>query len=144
MNDWEQIFTKKMEVLRAKSASLFDRLADEKFVPAFNRFTSFVAKWDIQTTIPQSKSGMRSFKFALAEDGYVLVFLRLKGVDRLECEYECWLPGSGKIESVRSTTELKCLDAGWVDSCFQVALDNFITKFSEICLQEDAREPVLV
>ena len=131
MNEWQQSFAGKIEALRETWAQRFDTMAKETLEPTFEEFTEFVQQWNIQSNIPRAQNSMRSFKFILAEDAYVLIFFRGKGVDAVECQYGCAIPGQGTSEGPRSDTMVCNVDRKWAENCFKTALDAFVTKLTE-------------
>lgn len=144
MSQWEKEFAGQMEALRTRSSACFERVVHEVLQPAFESISAFVGKWKFHTSTPSSDPGRLCYKFALTEDAYVLVRWRFEGVDALECEYECWIPGSGRVNGVRTSGSLRAVDHEWVESCFQLALSNFVTKFAETEHRQKTPEPVLV
>jgi hypothetical protein len=138
MNEWEQAFAKKMEGLQDKSAISFERFVREVVDRVFARLTEFLAQWDMRATAPQAAKGLRTFKFAVAEDGYALVSLRLKGFDSVVCEHECWVPGGGRVSSGSGVLGLRRADERAVEECFRQALDDLACQMEQAEYQEKA------
>ncbi len=143
MNDWQQSFARKMETLREQSARRYQEQVNEIVQPAFERLTEFLSQWHFQASAPQARAGLHSYKFALTEDGYVLISFRLTGIDQMECAYECYLPGQGHIGGDRFCTGFEDINASWADICFQTALDDFVGKFTAVRQTQRYGEPVL-
>ncbi|MHC4442740.1 MAG: hypothetical protein ACYTF1_08980 [Planctomycetota bacterium] len=129
MEKWKQKFARKMDDLQERSLANFDRFADEALVPVFNDISEFVTQWDFESSIPHSKAGQRSFKFAVTEDCYVLILFRIEGVNTIRCEYECCFSGKGCIAGPQNSTGVHSASRFWVESCFQKAIDDFVEKF---------------
>jgi hypothetical protein len=131
MNGWEKEFSKKMESLRDQSSKCLDRFMEESLEGAFGAVSAFLSQWNFQASMPQTQPGRRSFKFAMTEDAYVLIFFRLDGLDTLECESEYWIPGHGRNSGYCANISLRNADREWGESCFHKALDGFIARFGE-------------
>jgi len=87
---------------------------------------------------------VRTFKFGLAEDAYVLVFFRSKGLDTVQWLYEYVVPGKGTGKSKVSETIIREVTRKWAEDCFQSALDDFVAKLAEAEHAKEPAEPVLV
>lgn len=143
MSDWQKSFTKRMDGLRDQWARRFEVLAAETLDPAFEELADFLKTQGFESAAPQKQKGLRSFKFALSEDGYVLVTFRNVGLDAVEGEYEYCLPRQGMSECVRAARSNAGLNAEWVNRCFQQALDAFVERFAQCERSADTREPAL-
>jgi hypothetical protein len=143
MNHWQEQFAQQMDALCAQSSSWFDRFSDDVIVPSLETLTGFLDRWHYEITTPACDEARRTFRFALTEDGYLLVWFRMEGFDTLECEYEYSLPGVGRVKGVRTTGSLRAADADWVESCFQMALNAFVVKFLELGNRKHMAEPIL-
>jgi len=133
MNTWQQEFVKKVSTLRDQITEGFDRMADEVIEPVFKEFSDFVAQCDFLSSSPQGQKGVRSYKFSMVENAYVLVFFRFENLDTVTCDYEYFLPGQGRVDGVQSTNPIHAVDTSWIASCFQMALDGFISNYSQVC-----------
>lgn len=142
-NKWKEGFTGKVEALRDKWRQKFDVLASETLEPVFDELTEFVQQWDFQGSAPQTQSAVRTFKFALAENAYVLVFFRSKGLDAVQWLYECALPGEGTVKSRVSDAHVTEVTKEWATECFQTALDEFVAKLNEVECTQEIAEPAL-
>jgi len=143
MDKWKQGFAEKIEALQDQWRRQFDVLVEETLEPVFSEFDEFVRPWDFQASIPQAQSPVRTFKFTLAEDAYVLVFFRSKGVDTVQCLYEYAIPGQGTSKSRRSDTVVRNVSREWAKDCFQTALDDFVAKLTEAERARETAEPAL-
>jgi hypothetical protein len=132
MSNWQQSFATKVEALREKCTRTFDNVAAEVVEPTFTKFEEFVSTCDFNVTRPQSQHGLRSFKFALAEDAYVLFQFRPRGVAEVECEYEIFVPSQGRIEAKRLRASFSGADRDWVRGCFESGLDSFVSLYGEV------------
>jgi len=143
-NKWKEGFADKVESLRDKWRQQFDVLASEMLEPVFNDLAEFVQQWDFQGTAPQTQSAVRTFKFALAENAYVLVFFRSKSMDGVQWLYECAVPGEGTVKSRVSDAHVTEVTTEWASECFQTALDDFVAKLNEAECSREVAEPALV
>ena len=144
MNQWQDSFIKKVGALRDESARKFEHVADDVVDRVCSEFTEFAARCEFQSSTPQSQKGLRTVKFALTEDAYVLISFRFQGFDTVDCDYECFVPGQGRIEGLRSSMGLHGVDREWVERCFQTALDDFVTRSSDNFRAGLVAEPVAV
>lgn len=144
MNKWQEGFVKKVEGLRDEAAKKFERVAGEVLERTYRKFADFTGRCEFQSDEPQSQKGLRTFKFALTEDAYVLIFFRLRGFDMVDCDYEWFVPTHGRVDGLRTTVGLHGVDEQWVERCFQMALDDFVSKFSECLHSELVAETVAV
>lgn len=144
MSQWQQQFAEQMEALCSQSTSWFERFAADQLEPAFESVSEFVARWHYETSCPPTEPNRRAYRFALTENGYLLIWFRVEGFDELHCEYEYALPGIGRVNGVRSSVSLREADQDWTASCFQMALSNFVTKFVELGRRKTVHEPVTV
>ncbi|GMV98722.1 MAG: hypothetical protein HRF43_06880 [Phycisphaerae bacterium] len=131
MNQWQQGFAKRVEALRETALKRFESFADGVLAEVYEAFVEFASRYDFQCSAPQHARGSRFYKFALSEDAYVLIYFRARGLDGIECEHECSVPGRGCGESGRSGIALADADSAWVERCLQVALDDLVSRLSE-------------
>lgn len=144
MNQWQESFVKKVGAVRDESARKFERVADQVVDRVCGEFTEFAAGCEFQSSTPQSQKGLRTVKFTLTENAYVLVSFRFQGFDAVDCDYECFIPHQGRVEGLRSTVALHSVGREWVERCFQTALDDFVTRFSDGLRVSPVAEPVAV
>jgi hypothetical protein len=131
MDKWQQDFSSKLNCLREGWSEQFEDIACDLLDPIFTGISEFVRRCDMQpATFPEQK-GMRSYKFGLCEDAYVMLYFRPKGVDQIECDYECFLPRAGKVSGVKSSASARSAERPWAEGCFRMALDDLVSRFSE-------------
>jgi len=127
----ESVQAHHLPVRSARGPVGFDRFADEALNAAFASVTADASSWRLHASVHPAGHNARAFRFALADDGYVVVLFRLDGIDRLECASASCVPGVGRIVGVYTTTPLGQADRQWGESCFQMALDGFVSRFTE-------------
>ena len=143
MNRWQEQFAQEMNALYAQSTSRFDQFAQDVLDPVVESLAGFLEQWHYELTMPACEKGRMMFRFALTEDAYLLAWFRLEGFDSLQFEYEYSLPGQGHVAGVRTTGGLRAADADWAQSCLQMALSTFVTKFLELGKCARVAEPIL-
>lgn len=141
MNQWQHDFAKRVESLRDASVRKFEQFADECLNSVFREFSDFASRHEFQCSEPKPQRGVRFYKFAIAEDAYVLMYMRSRGIDAVEWEYECSVPGRGCVEGDKENRRLTDAGRAWVERCFQTALDDLVNRVSETAVAE---EPELV
>jgi len=132
MNQWQQQFAQQMQALCSQSTQWFERFAREALDPAFESMSSFLAQWRFDISSPKAQADRWTFRFGLTENGYVLVWFKMDGFDTLECEYEYSLPGIGRVSGAKIQGSLREADQEWAESCFQAAMDAFVSKFVDL------------
>jgi hypothetical protein len=142
MNEWQSKFAAKIGTLREKAAHRFERVAASVLEETHQAFVDFASRHEFQCSTPQAQNGLRAYKFALTEDGFVLVYFRAYGIAEVASSFECYLPGRGRTVTREKTRDLAEADAKWIESCFQTALDEFVDAFSKH--EHEVAEPVLV
>lgn len=128
---WQQEFTSKVNALREGWTSQFEAIGDAQVGPVYQAFSDFARRCELKSSAVPDQQGLRSYKFELCEDAYVMLYFRPRGVDQVECDYECFLPGVGRVSGIKSSAAAANLQKEWVDSCFRMALDDLVTRFSE-------------
>lgn len=142
MNEWQSKFSAKIGTLRDKAAQRFERFAANVLEEAHQALVDFATRHEFQCSTPQAQNGLRAYKFALTEDGFVLVYFRAHGIAEVACSFECYIPGQGRVSTREKTRQLAEADERWVESCLQNALDEFVDAFSR--LEQETPEPALV
>lgn len=142
MNDWQKKFSTKIGALRDKAAQRFEQFAARVLEQTHEEFVDFASRHEFHCSTPQTQNGSRTYKFALTEDGFVLVYFRSHGIAEVACSFECYIAGEGRTVTREKTREQVEADARWVESCFQNALDEFVDVFCRN--EEKVAEPVLV
>jgi len=144
MNQWQQSFAKRVDALRETAVKKFEHLADEVLAGAYEEYAAFTAQHELHPSAPQPQSGTRFYKFALSEDAYVLLFFRARGLDAVECEYECSVPGKGCTNSDKVSTPVAEATRAWVERRFQTALDDLVNQVAAASADENVPELVAV
>ncbi|HOB75506.1 MAG TPA: hypothetical protein PKG54_13390 [Phycisphaerae bacterium] len=140
MNQWQQSFAKRVDVLRESAIKKFETFADEVLDRTYEEYAAFTAQHDFRNIAPPHQRGTRFYKFALSEDAYVLLYFRARGIDAVESEYECSVPGHGCTEGEKVTVVLAEANPAWVERRFQTALDDLINHVSQACPAEKEAE----
>lgn len=148
MEKWQQEFAQRVGALREQWAHAFANFAKGTLAPVFKQFAEFTQRLELQATQVQGHDEMYSYKFSLCEDAYVLLYFRPRGVDLIEFDYECFVPGAGRVAGVKSSASARSAEKHWVEACFRMALDDLVTRFTERDKTRPANrpqeEPVLV
>jgi hypothetical protein len=131
MDKWQKDFSSRVAALREGWSQQFDAIATDLLDPVQQAFSDFTRRCELQPSIIPDQKGMRLFKFALCEDAYVMLYFRPRGIDQIECDYECFLPRAGRVSGVKSTVSSRSIERQWVEGCFQMALDNLVTRVTE-------------
>lgn len=144
MTQWQQQFAQQMETLCAQSGTWFERFAEDVLEPALESVSGFLDRWHFDVSAPPCDGQRRACRFRLTENAYLLVWFKLEGFDALECNYECSLPGLGRVGGEPTTGSLREVNTAWVESCFQGALSSFVARFVELGKRRPAAEPAVV
>lgn len=137
MGDWQQSFARRLSDLRNGWTRGFSRTVDEDIVPAFSQMESFLATNGFTVSTPRTDGTVRSFKFALGEDVYVILSFRLHGPLEVEASDEIFVAGNTDVKPRSECTPIQSINAGWAQRQFQAALDRFLEG-----LEASATEPV--
>jgi len=140
MDKWQQEFSSRVSVLRDHWAQQFEHWASDQLAMVFKDYSDFAARCELHANSAKDQKGVRSFKFALTEDAYVLISFRSTGVESIEFDYECWLPSQGRVAGVKSNVTAHHAERHWIDSCFRLALDDLVNKFSNLAGVHHAEE----
>jgi hypothetical protein len=142
MNQWQQSFAKRVEVLRESAVAKFERFAEDVVSGVYEEYAAFTGKYEFRPSAPPPQRGVRFYKFSLSEDAYVLLFFRARGLDAVECDYECSSPGHGCSNGEKVSAAVAEAGRGWVERRFQTALDDLVGQVSEGCVNETVSELV--
>ncbi|MGD2111202.1 MAG: hypothetical protein PVI86_17635 [Phycisphaerae bacterium] len=126
MNDWQKRFARKLETVQSAARDQFEEKADALLTPIFKEFAEFVRQYVVQATTPLTDFGIRTFRFAMSEDVYLLMTFRHMGFEQCEGQVEYFLPGSHSIPETRETVTLSEVNANWCRRIFEKALDQFL------------------
>jgi hypothetical protein len=129
MKEWQDRFAEKLETVRSVTRDRFEQTADATLTPIYKEFGDFTNRHHLRATAPLKKPGIRTFKFAMTENTYVLMTFRLAG---LQCGYhaEVFVPGHTKLPARLETTELCEFNDSWCRRMFEQALDRFLDTLS--------------
>ncbi len=125
MNEWQDRFAQKLETVRSVTRDWFEVTADAALTPVYKAFSDFTNKHHVRATAPLKKAGIRTFKFTMTENTYVLITFRHTGL-QCESQTEVFVPGRAKLPAGFETTELCEFDNSWCRRIFEQALDRFL------------------
>ena len=131
MNEWQRNFLHKLESAKKQWLHKFEEFAADFVEPAFLAFEEFAAGNGFRVTQQPCEPGHRIYKFALTENGYLLLTFRMRGLEEVEVRSELFMPGLGGMEPSTSYNGLCEAGEAWVEAQFQNNLDRFITHFGE-------------
>ncbi len=131
MKTWKRSFLQKLETAKKQWLHKFEAFAEEQLQPAFGEFDEFATSSGFRVTTPNCEQGTRLFKFALTENGYLLVTFHMKGLEEIEVSSEVCVPGAGRLDPANKCAPLCEVGQPWVVKQFQNALDLFVTTFAE-------------
>jgi len=144
MNQWQERFSRKVESLRAASRERFDALAVSILSPLFQEYSEFVSRQGLSCSAPLNKPGLRSFRFGVSENAYLLLSFRVSGPERAEFHAEFSIPGRGGLEPINESVSLSDLDAVRAKGFFESSLDRFLDALVEGLPPSSARRPALI
>jgi hypothetical protein len=142
MEKWQQEFASRVANLRESWTQQFEDIARNMLDPLFEKMAEFTRRCEMQASIVTEQTGLRLYKFALCEEAYVMLYFRPRGIDQIEGDYECFLPRVGKVNGVKSSSVATQADQKWAQQCFRMALDDLVTRFSEV--RRESHEATLV
>ncbi len=129
MNNWQERFSQKVEVIRIASRDRFEQAAMENVLPVYEEFSEFTKTRGLKATAPAPTSGMRTFKFAITENAYMLMTFRLSGLESCEANAEFFVPNDKTTETMRDHADFRDLNSKWTRQFFEKALDEFIDAY---------------
>ena len=144
MNEWQRSFLQKLETAKKQWLHRFEQCAVAHVEPVFCTFDEFAANNGFRVTTPHCEPGTRLYKFALTENGYLLVTFRMKGLEEMEVCCESFVPGVGAVEPVTRQVSMSDANEVWVEQQFQLVLDRFVAAFAEAGTAVDDPSEVLV
>jgi hypothetical protein len=139
MNDWQKRFTQKVETVRNASSERFEEVATRTLSTCFEEFHQFTAQHGLTASAPLAKPGIRTFKFAMTENAYVLLTFKLSGLEGMELLSEFVIPSRGKLPPINQAVELAEANDVWSRRAFEQALDHFVDAFVESMDGQDKR-----
>jgi hypothetical protein len=131
MNDWQKQFKKKLDRVRSAAQERFEQFACEVLSSTFDRVNTFTGEMGVHGSAPLARQGMRTFKFELTENAYVLMTFRATGLDQCEVESEFVVPHAEHLPACESRVALLDADEQWARDVFQNALDHFADALAE-------------
>jgi hypothetical protein len=137
MGDWQQSFAKRLGDLRDGWTRAFTSTVEDDVLPTFRQMDSFLTTNGFTVTTPRTDGTVRSFKFALGEDAYVIVSFRLHGPMEVEATDEVFVAGDRELRPHSECVPIQSINATWAQGRFQAALDRFVEA-----LEATATEPV--
>ncbi len=129
MSKWQERFTQKVGTVKEVSCGQFEKTARDSLEPVFEEFREFTAQQGLTATIPVARPGIRTYKFAMTENAYMLMSYRFAGFEHCEVQGEVFMPGSERQKLTPEHVELANFDVGWVRRMFEHTLDSFIDAF---------------
>ena len=125
MESWKRSFSEKLGQVQARWATRFEDSLEEAVTPIFDELSDFLTHNGLLVTTPVQENGRRTYKFELAEDAYVLLNFRSRGIGEFELSRETFVLGHRPV--IRKTTErVSSLSPEWAQREFQGALDTFV------------------
>jgi hypothetical protein len=131
MNDWQKRFSSKLETVRGASSDRFEETVERCVAPVFQEFHQFTAQQGFTASAPLAKPGIRTFKFSLTENAYVLMTFRLNNLENCELLSEFVIPSRGKLPPINQHVELAEVNEAWTRRAFEQALDHFVDAFAD-------------
>jgi len=138
MSKWQERFTQKIGMVKEASCGQFEKTAKESLEPVFEEYREFTSKQGLTAAIPVARSGIRTYKFSMTENAYVLMSYRFAGFEHCEMQGEIFVPGADRHKLPPEHVELVNFDVGWVRRMFEQTLDAFIDAFVESLKTNDA------
>ena len=131
MTEWQTEFARKLETVRKAASDLFERFAEQTLTPQYEEFREFTAQQGLQSTAPLSKKGVRTFKFTLSENAYVLLTFHVDGLQHCKFLGEFCVPNLGKLPPSSERLVLGDIDGPQARRVFEQALDRFLDALVE-------------
>lgn len=129
MNSWQDRFTQKISKVKEASCGQFESIVTDCLEPTFEEVRGFTSKEGLTATVPIARAGIRTYKFAMTENAYVLMTFRFAGFEHCEMQAEVYAPGSESTKLQPEYVELTNFDVGWVRRMFEQTLDAFVDAF---------------
>jgi len=129
MSKWQERFSQKIGMVKEVSCSQFETTAKESLEPVFEQYREFTSQQGLTAAIPVSRPGIRTYKFSMTENAYVLMSFRFAGFEHCEMQGEVFVPGADRNKLTPEHVELVNFDVGWVRRMFEQTLDAFIDAF---------------
>ena len=144
MQDWKKQFVQKVELVRETARDRFDEMVESTLQPVFESLRQFTNQQGLVATATVTKPGLRTFKFAMTENAYLMVSFRLAGFEFCEVQSDSFVPGNEKHASTPMHVEFAKFDATWVQNVFQQALDHFMESYVDALSRNGAATAELI
>ncbi|MCP4249614.1 MAG: hypothetical protein GY778_21445, partial [bacterium] len=92
MNDWKRGFLQKLETAKKQWQHRFESFASQHLDPVFGEFDEFATGSGFCVSSPDCETGTRLYKFALTENGYVVITFRMQGLEEAEASCDSFVP----------------------------------------------------
>jgi len=129
MSSWQDRFTQKISKVKEASCSQFESMVTDCLEPTFEEIRGFTAQQGLTAAVPVARAGIRTYKFAMTENAYVLMNFRFAGFEHCEMQAEVYAPGSEPKKLQPEHVELPNFDVGWVRRMFEHTLDAFVDAY---------------
>lgn len=126
MNEWQKRFAQKLETVQSVARDRFEQKADDTVTPVYREFAEFIRQYVVQATTPLTDFGIRTYRFAMSEDVYLLMTFRHMGFEQCEVQVEYFVPGSSSLPPKRERVTLSDMNVSWCRNLFQETLDQFL------------------
>ena len=126
MNDWQKRFAEKLETVQSVARDRFEQRAQDTLTPVYKQFAEFIRQYVVQADIPLAELGIRTFRFGMSEDIYLLITFRHTGFEQCDAQAELFLAGKSAPPPTRETVSLSDVNASWCRNVFEHALDQFL------------------
>lgn len=130
MTNWQKRFAQKLDSVRSATRNRFEQTAETILDPTYKEFADFTTRLHVRATAPLHNAGIRTYKFTMTENSYVLITFRHAG---LQCEFqaELFVPGQGKVPAEAEVIDLCDCNREWCQKMFEQTLDRFLDTFTE-------------
>jgi len=129
MSGWQDRFTQKISMVKEASCGQFESMAATCLEPIFEDIRKFTSQQGLTAAVPVARAGIRSYKFAMTENSYVLMTFRFAAFEHCEMQAEIYVPGADPHKLQPEHVELANFDVGWTRRMFEQALDAFVDSF---------------
>jgi hypothetical protein len=130
MTNWQKLFTKKLEPVRSATRDRFEEMAEDALDPIYKEFAEFTTRLHVRATAPLSNPGIRTYKFTMTENSYLLMSFRHTGL-QCESQTEIFVPGHSKLPPTTEIVELCEFKKDWCQAVFELSLDRFLDLFTD-------------
>ncbi len=125
MNTWQERFTQKLDNVREAAEGFFQRFCGETLDVVFDEFCDFTSQRGLAGSAPLAKANVRTFKFEMSENAYVLMTFRSCDLEHCEVISEFSIPHHEKLPTAKNRVEMGDADDAWARRMFEESLDAF-------------------